>query len=225
MSGRVCIYGLVDPRDNRLRYIGKANNPRRRLYLHLYDQRKQTRRSNWLNSLKTKGLEPVMFEIIWVPVSEWVFWEKFFIAHYRETFSDLVNTTSGGDGGDTFSGKKHSGETREKMRLARREVKSKPLTEEHKNKLRIIGGQRRHTEEEKRKIGLANSKRVWSAESRERARLSHLGQPSWNKGKKMNAAALQANRDSHKGKVQSAATRKKRSDALKQYWARKRVAS
>jgi hypothetical protein len=37
MKNPIYIYGLVDPRTDKIRYVGKSNNPERRLYAHIKD--------------------------------------------------------------------------------------------------------------------------------------------------------------------------------------------
>jgi hypothetical protein len=93
------IYILKDPIDNSIRYVGKSNDPKRRLYHHCSPSRfKNTHKCNWIKLLKRNGLRPLLEVIEEVPVSVWKIREKFWIKYYIELGFDLTNTTTGGDG-------------------------------------------------------------------------------------------------------------------------------
>lgn len=93
------IYILKCPVTQEIRYVGKTNNPEERLKNHLNSSRdKNTYKRNWLNKLKELKLKPI-FEIIdEVPITEWHYWEKFYIKKYIDAGCILVNCTDGGDG-------------------------------------------------------------------------------------------------------------------------------
>src|SRR5690242_15102411 len=61
------IYGLVDPVNRQLRYVGKTVlDPRRRLTAHLWAARTSVRKRHlfaWLSSLQASGTFPDMFII------------------------------------------------------------------------------------------------------------------------------------------------------------------
>lgn len=93
------IYILIDPLTNQIRYVGKANNPQERYKNHKNRCRdKNTHKRNWINKLRLKSLYPEIEVIDKVLVSEWHYWEKFWISYYRFLGCNLVNYTSGGDG-------------------------------------------------------------------------------------------------------------------------------
>lgn len=96
----VYIYSLKDPRDNQIKYIGKANNIDTRLYTHTVNCNlvKNTPKIQWIKSLKDKGLKPIIEEIDCVLKSEWQFWEKHYISLYKSWGFNLKNYTLGGDG-------------------------------------------------------------------------------------------------------------------------------
>jgi DNA invertase Pin-like site-specific DNA recombinase len=48
-----------------------------------------------------------------------IYWEIYWISEYKKLGHDLCNTTIGGEGGDTWSGRKHSDETKNKLRQIR----------------------------------------------------------------------------------------------------------
>jgi len=99
---KVRIYGLVDPRNDQLRYVGKTKHQlSRRLTQHMADARGQYKNyhsSNWMRSLLVKGLEPEIFLIESVARAEWEEAEQFWIAYFRYIGANLTNLTAGGEG-------------------------------------------------------------------------------------------------------------------------------
>lgn len=153
------IYGLWDPRDSRLRYIGKTNDPNTRLKHHLSAARLKAKRKNrlwhWIRSLLDEGLKPELEVLVEVPFGEWESEEKAWIAECRENGLDLVNLTDGGIG---FKGGVLPPEAREKISKA---SSSHKMTEEQRkacserNPWRGKDGWmkgKKFTEEHKRKI-------------------------------------------------------------------------
>jgi hypothetical protein len=114
----VVVYGLFDPRDGALRYVGKTvAKLSGRLSRHLASARQgyRTHACNWLRSLLAVGLSPEIVEFECVPAGEnWVDVEQFWIAYFRFIGCDLVNLCDGGQGS---IGTVVSAETREKMRV------------------------------------------------------------------------------------------------------------
>lgn len=93
------IYILIDPVTQEVRYVGKANNVSQRYKAHLNRARKhQVHKLNWINSLKNKGLKPILELIDIVPIDEWVFWETYWISQFKSWGFNLINYTNGGDG-------------------------------------------------------------------------------------------------------------------------------
>ncbi len=98
-SDKTCIYALIDPRNESVRYIGKSDNPTRRIKGHLRDVRDNLKchRVSWIKELMLNGLMPKV-KILFTPKKEnWQEVESQTIAHYKQ-FCDLVNMTDGGDG-------------------------------------------------------------------------------------------------------------------------------
>jgi len=121
------IYKISDENGN-VRYIGKSNNPRRRLYQHTKD-RHNLHKFNWLKSIINRGQNPILEIIEKVSVSLWKEREIYWIAKYREDGHMLLNMTIGGDGAE---GMKHSEESRKKMSQSKIGLK---LSDEHKQKI------------------------------------------------------------------------------------------
>jgi len=93
------IYILIDPRDNKVRYVGKANNVSQRYQAHLNKARKhQIHKASWIKQLKELNLRPILEVVDIVPIDKWIFWETYWIAQFKAWGFDLINYTSGGDG-------------------------------------------------------------------------------------------------------------------------------
>lgn len=106
------IYALCEPENpERIRYVGKSNNPARRLRAHLSNTRKtSTHLGCWLKGLSTAPVLEVLDE---VPETQWEFWEREYIRVFRAIGFNLVNLSEGGDGHHN-----PSSESREKNRRA-----------------------------------------------------------------------------------------------------------
>jgi len=107
------IYALKDPRDNQIRYIGKANDPIKRFSNHINKCRdKNTHKRNWINNLRDEKLKPILEILEEVPIDNWIYYEKIYIKKYIMEGCDLMNYTEGGDGctfGNKTSYKKGEG--------------------------------------------------------------------------------------------------------------------
>jgi hypothetical protein len=90
------IYGLYSSDDDKIRYVGKSDNPSYRVKRHIYQVNdSKTHKNSWIkkiikdgHKLEYKILEEVLYD-------EWCEREKFWISN----FTDLVNTAPGGLGG------------------------------------------------------------------------------------------------------------------------------
>jgi hypothetical protein len=121
------IYTLTDPISNIIRYVGKSNNPHDRLRRHLSDtslSESWTNKNKWLLNLKNNNLLPILNIIDESNDENIDSLEIKWISYYRNLGIVLSNMTDGGDGTD-WTGKKHSVESIEKMKMnhpLRREV-------------------------------------------------------------------------------------------------------
>lgn len=146
------IYCLIDPETKRPRYIGKANDYKKRLQTHLQDsKRRKTPVYCWIRKLKKKGLIP---EIILIEqTTDWVEAEVRIIKEYREKYPDLLNLADGGNqpycdkrtranNGRNNAKKIHSDPVRKKIWALKRELcsmlKRGVLREDQKERLRKI---------------------------------------------------------------------------------------
>lgn len=103
------IYGLKDPRVGKIRYVGKSNDPRRRLMNHVAEARHARRRTytfNWIRKLLREGVRPEIEVLEEVAYEDWPEREK----HYIATLPDLVNGHPGGDAPVPRTGQKNSSE-------------------------------------------------------------------------------------------------------------------
>ena len=122
------IYSLSDENNN-IRYIGKSNNPKNRLYSHLKEDKSNPHKYNWLKSIIKRGFYPILTIIEEVQFEDWQIREKYWISHFRLNGFDLLNITDGGDGGNGY---KHSIKSRMKMRKAKLGIS---LPKEHREKI------------------------------------------------------------------------------------------
>ena len=183
------IYALNDPETGECRYIGKADNPRKRFTAHLWSAgRKRSHLGCWITGLQSRNLSPVLEVLIEVPYSEWEFWEKEYIRIWRDVWHDkLTNLDSGGKDGKTGStpspetrmkrrmamlGKKHSPEARAKMRAARL---GRTVSPETRAKLRAVNLGKKHSPEHCAKIGMSHLGKKRSPEACAKISASQLG--------------------------------------------------
>lgn len=147
---RVFIYGLVDPETMQIRYIGKTVNPDQRLASHC-NEKSRCHRSNWIRSLRAKGMKPFMVFIEEI-IGDWPWQEaeRFWIALATRSGWPITNNTSGGDGVHDLPK-----EARERISSA------------------WIG--RKHSAESKALIGIASGSRTHSAETKEKMSAAHSG--------------------------------------------------
>lgn len=166
MEKHTFIYSLSDPRTEAVRYVGKANVPKRRLRAHINHARsgKGTWHSAaWVRSLLDDDIEPILGVLEEVPFEEWQAAERKWIAKLRAEGCDLVNTAEGGFGGAITE------ESRAKMSAAAKRRKRRPMSEE--TKARMIAsktGRKRGPmpAEWRAKIGAAQKGRAFSDEYR-----------------------------------------------------------
>jgi group I intron endonuclease len=151
------IYGLIDPRDGCVRYIGKSTSGSRRIKQHNSNwhlTRENTRKANWIKSLISQGLKPegIILEESNDPkkLSDL---EKFWIANIKSVGGILYNATDGGDGTVGFKqpeslklamignkravGFKHTDEAKMKISISHKGRKKPPFTAEHHQKLSL----------------------------------------------------------------------------------------
>tara|TARA_R100001086_G_scaffold225289_2_gene143574 strand:- start:23209 stop:23700 length:492 start_codon:yes stop_codon:yes gene_type:complete len=97
MAQPVFIYGLYDPKTEDLRYVGKANDPEKRLKSHLRDMRRRsTPVYAWFKGLAEEGLVPNLKVLVECCEDTWPRHEIDEIKAARELGADLLNVAKGG---------------------------------------------------------------------------------------------------------------------------------
>ena len=116
MICKTYIYTLSDSIGN-IRYIGKTDNPKRRLKEHIYESKNtpKNHRHYWILSLLNNNEIPKLEILDCVNHNEWDFWEKHYISLIKSWGFNLTNQTEGGDSGLGMLGKKHKEETKRKI--------------------------------------------------------------------------------------------------------------
>lgn len=100
-SNHTYIYVLIDPDTNMVRYVGKADNPIKRLSEHIRKSKySNTHKNNWIISLIKKNLKPIIEIIDVVSTDDWGFWEQYWIDQFKCWGFNLTNIANGGCGGD-----------------------------------------------------------------------------------------------------------------------------
>jgi hypothetical protein len=100
---KIKIYKLVDPRTNKIRYVGKTKNTLHKRYTeHLY-RAKQGHNSkvySWIRKLLKLNLKPLIELIEYCESNNWEEREKYWISYYP-------NLTNISEGGITYFGKQY----------------------------------------------------------------------------------------------------------------------
>ena len=165
------IYGLCDPRTGTLRYVGKSNNPVKRLERHLREARtlRSCHRHDWLASLLTAGVKPVISILEECAAPKWAEREQFWIAFHRAAGCDLVNNSDGGEGNEGYA---FSPESRARMSAAR---KGKPKPEGFGAKISAANAGQALTPEQAERQRKAQRAKVITPEHRARMTQGHIG--------------------------------------------------
>lgn len=199
----IFIYGLFDPRNYQLRYIGKTKHTMGiRISQHIHEAKKdnKTHKDKWIQSLLRDGIKP-SFEILEECTEEnWEEIEQAWIADCYKLGLKLTNQTIGGDGmkagrklspehiekirqantGKKYPGRKHSEEVKRKMSETRKgkpiyKSRGRKLTDETKRKLADASRGRIPSDEVRQKISERRKGIPVSEETREKLRVANLG--------------------------------------------------
>ena len=161
------IYGLFEPATGALRYIGKSDRPRDR-FANQLNERSNTHRCNWIQSLVESGEKPIQRILEHVPVGDgWQSVERAYIRGALAAGCRLVNGTAGGDGvvglgpvareriRSAWIGRKHSEESKRRIGAASR---GRLHTDEYKQYMRDLMRQREFTPTHRQRLREANQK-------------------------------------------------------------------
>jgi len=190
MERKTFIYALIDPRDNHIRYIGKADDPVYRTFFQKHHKgshvneakysKLNTHKLNWLRSLLKVDLLPILEILDEVPKNNWQHWEKWWIATEKEKINalNLPKLTNSTEGGDGFLGK-HSQKSKNKIRES---LKKSEKFIESRNKLK--GKIWKMSEESKQKLKIASKLRNANPEYLENWRKATKGKKRTEEQKK-----------------------------------------
>ena len=121
----VFIYGLVEKKTNKLRYIGKTTDLKRRFRRHIVERfLHNSYKDRWIRKLIDNGEELEIILIDTVSNLDWQYWERFYISYYKFIGCLLTNGTDGGDEPPSTKGRKHTEESKLKMSKTK---KGKPI--------------------------------------------------------------------------------------------------
>lgn len=87
-----CVYVLMDPRDDSVRYVGMTGDAPSRFYAHLQCDGSNVRKDAWIRELKAEGHELIMLvlEKFYYPCDARDR-ERYLIAHYKVFKAPLYN--------------------------------------------------------------------------------------------------------------------------------------
>lgn len=90
------VYGLIDPRTRRIRYIGQSVDPDSRMRGHLSRSSNRAAQA-WINELKSLAMKPDLVILQEKTNDLYCKAEKRFIKFFRQKGSGLLNVRNGGD--------------------------------------------------------------------------------------------------------------------------------
>lgn len=211
MSETVYIYGLYDPRDGKLRYVGKTINLQARLWDHVTKAKsgEENGKSEWIGELLALNLQPEVRVLEETDEDGWAEAEKRWIADCLTQGYDLLNVSKGGGNPPDWAGRKQSEEHIRKRVEARR--RNHTYTHSEKTKRKISRAKRGTQAGENNPFyGKSHSK-----ESRRRISRANRGHRAWNKGISCSEETKQKISEAKKGQALSVEARKKLSRSLK----------
>jgi group I intron endonuclease len=171
VSETTFIYALVDPETLEIRYVGKSDNPTRRLKVHLaICQTKKLHIAHWLRSLKIRGLIPEIKILQEVTSETWQEAERCWINRLRDQGCNLTNIAQGGIGGQ--SGKRHSAEHKLYMSQL---MKGRFISEEHRKKISLSKIGKKRPPEVVKKVADAKRGKKASVETRRKIAIAQQG--------------------------------------------------
>jgi len=168
------IYALIDPRTDKIRYVGKSNNPQKRLCSHL-SKTIDTPKGRWITELKELSLQPIMEILEEVAADDWSDKEKQWIRKLTTEGCNLTNRNPGGQGpychreeikkqiSRTMKGRRLSKEHKRNLSLA---MKGRKPTAKVRRAQRKAATGRKKTKRELRLLSAANKGKVISEETK-----------------------------------------------------------
>lgn len=127
------IYALCDPRTGEVRYIGKANDSRKRYDAHMREKRRSYPVYLWRDKLLSIGLKPEL-KILESNCADWRESERVLIAEYRANGARLLNVADGGD--EPYCSREQRSKNAQKLN---KQKHSDPfLSKVHKIRLQVV---------------------------------------------------------------------------------------
>lgn len=91
------IYSLNCPLTGEVKYIGKSDNPQKRLNQHISESKsKRSRKDKWINSLLSRNLTPILEILEQIPQNKWKSTERKWIRNMKQSGVHLLNIAPGG---------------------------------------------------------------------------------------------------------------------------------
>lgn len=225
---KTIIYTLSDGLS--IRYIGKTINPKLRYKSHISESKKlRTHKEKWITNVLTNGGKIIMEVLDICDEEDSNQMETYWISQFKSWGFNLVNLTSGGDGGSPMLGKFHSHETKSKMskiaKTQKRNIggwnKGMNMSTELKEKLSKVCVGRRLSSETKQKISentKGKKKKPMSQETKLKISEKKKGLMSPNKGNKYNEKQKKRMSLSKLGVKRTDVVKKTLSECKKMVW-------
>lgn len=127
----VTIYGLADPRDGRIRYVGRTVNVDARLVAHQGARTENTAKRSWIAELRRAGLAPTLKQLETCTEESCGTVEQRWISRFRTAGECLLNVSAGG-----APRRKHAGHMGSEIKI-RLSTRQKQAFEEAAGRMRL----------------------------------------------------------------------------------------
>jgi hypothetical protein len=90
---KAIIYALIDPRTDKVRYIGCTAWPKERFRQHINDAKNgldKSKKAKWILEMLSFGIEPKMVKLDEVESEQRFYWEDYYAKQYPK--EDLLNS-------------------------------------------------------------------------------------------------------------------------------------
>ena len=134
----IYIYVLLDPRTNKIRYVGKTVNIKTRFKRHLTEAKSSniSYKNNWVRGLINNGLIPIIEIIDMYEFDDWEWLEIMWLGLLKSWGFNMTNMVEAGGQPPSWEGKTHSQEHKDKLsRLMRENNPAKNMNDEWKKNI------------------------------------------------------------------------------------------
>lgn len=198
------IYALLDPGTDDIRYVGKSDDPPRRLTYHIQQAKHQhSHKAHWIMTLLRKNTRPDLRILAEVSDDNWEQEEMRYIAEAIQAGHVLTNGDSGGRGGRRAT-------TELRLRLSNQRMGVR-LSEETKQKISKAHIGMKHDKRTKHKMSASHIGKTASDLTRQKMSETRTGRTHSDETKAKCSAAKKGVKfsDSHRQKLSEAAKRRK----------------